>query len=566
MSAYQMLNQLKAQELKQLCKEEGLAHQGTKGELIERIVQHRKACESASNPPTSEPAASQTPQRQTSRGGGPGSAPKSGGRGRGRGRGAGRSPAMTLTPPSGRGARGRGRAGRAGNYAKGANAVDSLSTIRLSCSQCGSSSDLTLGKEMCRDLVHDKFVCLECRVRMMDPFNPIHESGDILFTSQVTGSCASFSVNLSDLRQWRRDGLQVELRMVRINHSKVCHVWPRTLKFTANSKEVFRVVEPEEGHKRRDVPQIVSAGLAPGVNAVEIEMSDDQLGGFAFALVLTKPQELSQLTKEVKRAKLPEARTRVKAVLSKLKGQGGSAEEEITCLTTNKLKLICPITMDRVQEPVRGELCQHLQCFSLQAYFVSNQKMNAFNNRWVCPLCSLVLRPSDLRLDAFVENILTCTAEDVEDVDILPDGTWKSSSSSASTAASSSGLAPALAEDSSIGARCQVSSGVAVDIELSDEDSDVPLSSLGPNGAEPLSLLKQFEQLEQVHQPPVVPQPVASPARPAVSGRGVKRRRLVDSSAGEAVEPKANPLKPFAKRPAVHSAVEQAPTIILDLE
>merc|ERR1740117_1017845 len=90
----------------------------------------------------------------------------------------------------------------------------------------------------------------------------------------------------------------------------------------------------------------------------------------------------------------------------------------------NSLRLLCPLTMERVQEPVRGEHCQHLQCFSLSAYLMSNRKMRAFNNRWVCPLCSLILRPNDLRLDAYVAGVLARTSEETEEVAILPDGTW----------------------------------------------------------------------------------------------------------------------------------------------
>jgi len=571
-----MLGQLRVQELKQLCKEEGLDEKGSKGEIIKRIVQHREAREAGSAPPA-------TPPRQQARGVaggvGVGSSSAQAGRGRGRGQARGRGAKSAAapsapTPPSGRGGRGRGRTGSAGSNA----AQSSLPMTRFSCRACGTSSDVSLAKDVVKS-IGESFLCLQCRVRTMDPFNPIVESegSGILHSAQVSGSSVSFSLDLPNLRQWRRDGLQVELRMARFEDAKVSHVWPHTLKFSVNHKEVFRVVEPEEGHKRRDVPQVVSPGMTPGANLVTIEMSDALLTGFAFALVLTEHREPSQLAKEVNRCKLPQARARVQGLLGKLKSASGAAEEDIACLTENTLKLACPITMDRVQEPVRGENCQHLQCFSLSPYLVINSKMSAFNKRWVCPLCSLVLRPNDLRIDAYVEAVLTGTAPEAEEVTILPDGAWRCV---ASAGADSPGPAPSPAE---VGGG--ISSGATVDIDLEDSDSgdEVPLSLLTASStAVPQQLPadpSDDEMLSVVQDMLVTPSglkrdaPVATPARPPGSvlrgAEGSKRRCLTSA------EVKAgNPLKPFAKpsvarsagKPLVASTFERAPTIVVDLD
>eukprot|EP00931_Biecheleriopsis_adriatica_P055360 TRINITY_DN32712_c0_g1_i2.p1 TRINITY_DN32712_c0_g1~~TRINITY_DN32712_c0_g1_i2.p1 ORF type:complete len:434 (-),score=73.33 TRINITY_DN32712_c0_g1_i2:70-1320(-) len=399
MSAKQMLNQLKAQELKQLCKEEGLDHTGSKMELIQRIVAHKGISEAVAAPPSKTTA---SPPREA-----PSREPRSRGRGRGRGRGA----AVDSRP--------RGRACPS-------------SSARLLCSHCSKASEIVLSKDAC-DKIGNSFVCLDCRVRAMDPFNPVVKSGSctgILHTSQMRDSSASFSLELGDLRKWRREALQIEMRMVCLDDAKLRHVWPHELKVSANRKEVFKVVPAEEGHKRRDVPKVITAGLAQGSNAMTIEANDPAIGGFAFALVLTSPKAPAQLAGDVRRSELPEARDRVKALLAKLQGQS-----EITCLTSDRLKLLCPLMMERVNVPVRGEHCEHLQCFSLEAFLVSNQKMSAFNSRWVCPVCSLVLRPTDLRIDAFVEDVLAKTAEDVEEVALKADGTWKCSAAAAAAAA-----------------------------------------------------------------------------------------------------------------------------------
>jgi len=104
---------------------------------------------------------------------------------------------------------------------------------------------------------------------------------------------------------------------------------------------------------------------------------------------------------------------------------GDDSDAEITCVISNKLRLRCPLSFERVQIPVRGVQCMHLQCFGLGAYLESNSKMRAMNNRWTCPVCSIVLRPQDLRIDSYVERVLVDTPESVEEVVILQDGTYR---------------------------------------------------------------------------------------------------------------------------------------------
>jgi len=61
----------------------------------------------------------------------------------------------------------------------------------------------------------------------------------------------------------------------------------------------------------------------------------------------------------------------------------------------------------------------------LDAYLVSNCRMKAFNSRWRCPTCDLEVRPRDLRIDEYVERILSATSSVVEEVFVAVDGTWR---------------------------------------------------------------------------------------------------------------------------------------------
>lgn len=213
--------------------------------------------------------------------------------------------------------------------------------------------------------------------------------------------------------------------MTKVDSDKICQVWPHVLHFSVNGNEVFCVNPPEDGHKRRDVPQSITMGLRPGFNDANIHMLDDNASSFALAVVVTQPRCDADLSAGIQRCEEGQAKSRALELFSRLRRSASLADDEIECLTSDTMRLRCPVSMDKIERPVRGRQCGHLQCYSLDAYLTSNRQMRAFNNRWVCPVCSLVLRPTDLCVDGFVERILSQTREDVEEVVVAPDGSWQ---------------------------------------------------------------------------------------------------------------------------------------------
>jgi len=171
----------------------------------------------------------------------------------------------------------------------------------------------------------------------------------------------------------------------------------------------------------------VSAGLRPGLNTITITMEDEYIAGFAMSLVRTQTLNALQIANNTTHCSEEDAKTRVMSLLADTWSNpvDEEEEEEITCVISNKLKLRCPLSFERVVIPVRGEQCMHLQCFGLGAYLESNMKMRALNNRWTCPVCSTVLRPGDLRVDGYVSKVLGETPDHIDEVLIMQDGSYR---------------------------------------------------------------------------------------------------------------------------------------------
>lgn len=276
----------------------------------------------------------------------------------------------------------------------------------------------------------EHFWCPGCRFRNMDPFNAVVEPAGMLACRLVTRPVFNLTVDVPDLKLWRKEEHSVQMRMVRIDSDNCAQVWPQSLTMEANGNEVFKVEKPEEGHIRRDVPRNIAPGLKPGRNDLTIKIEDDYVAGFAMALVHTYPRTVQMIATDIAVHSEEQARARVCSLLSdnwavKQDEAEEDDEDEISCVISNKLKLRCPLSFERVVIPVRGETCQHLQCFGLGAYLESNVKMRALNNRWTCPVCANVLRPRDLRIDGYVDRVLGETQEHVEEVLIMPEGQYR---------------------------------------------------------------------------------------------------------------------------------------------
>jgi len=408
------LKQLKAEELRQLCKEHGLPV-GKKNEMVERLVAFRGG---------EDPLAAKSPKPKAT------ASPAGRGKGRGRGRQTAQQPLLSVqTSPSGMSPTGPTLS--CGNLLrkpftpslKGNGPWAATRQQLLRCGRCQALYDLGQARYSGGP---ESFWCPLCRFKVMDPFNSVVVGDGVLKHLLVTEPHFDFSLELSNLRQWRRDGKAVEVRMLRVESTKVEQVWPRAIHFFANGVEVFAVHPPEEGHKRRDVPEKISAGLKAGKNDIRVRMVDDDCVGFVMVVLLTNQESQESLAQQVSTCGKSEAQQRVRALHAKQAANTRSGDgEELVCLSSDTLKLQCPITMERVQDPVRGEHCEHTQCFSLDAYLRSNRQMGAFNRRWLCPLCTLILRPPDLQRDSYVASILESTPETVDEVLVADDGSWR---------------------------------------------------------------------------------------------------------------------------------------------
>jgi len=309
-------------------------------------------------------------------------------------------------------------------------------TLPTRCSACGEIPEEKGALQLCPGAT-EQALCVRCRFRAMDPFRLVLESEHILHMATITESSSSFTLDLPDLKEWRKAGHEVEVRSLRRlqlpGMEKPRHplhqAWPKFLSMEINGKDVLTVKAPLRGRKRRDVPLSISMNLRRGSNEFELTVEDEKLSEYVVAVVRVAPRKPRDMAKHVLRTDADECLERVRELLAARpqadaagKGTSGGGVE---CVGDERLQLKCPITlMWPASAPVRGELCRHLQCLDLDAFLVANFRMKAFNSRWRCPVCNLELRPQDVCIDMYVQGLLDATPYATDELFVAPSGDW----------------------------------------------------------------------------------------------------------------------------------------------
>ncbi|PSS11366.1 E4 SUMO-protein like [Actinidia chinensis var. chinensis] len=87
----------------------------------------------------------------------------------------------------------------------------------------------------------------------------------------------------------------------------------------------------------------------------------------------------------------------------------------------SRISLNCPISFRRIKTPVKGHSCKHRQCFDFDNFVDINSRRPS----WRCPTCNQCICYIDICIDQNMVKTLREVGENVVDVIISADGSWK---------------------------------------------------------------------------------------------------------------------------------------------
>ncbi|KAJ3046168.1 SUMO ligase siz1 [Rhizophlyctis rosea] len=126
-----------------------------------------------------------------------------------------------------------------------------------------------------------------------------------------------------------------------------------------------------------------------------------------------------------KRIRTPEIIEKIKKtkLMSKeevLKMRKSSEADDDIEATSEEVSLKDKATLCRITTPARSTTCHHVQCFDLEVFFSMMENYPTYE----CTACNRVIPWESIIVDGYFAEILAKAPEDVEKVEIQPDGTW----------------------------------------------------------------------------------------------------------------------------------------------
>uniref|UniRef100_A0A1D1XLK6 E3 SUMO-protein ligase SIZ1 n=1 Tax=Anthurium amnicola TaxID=1678845 RepID=A0A1D1XLK6_9ARAE len=182
------------------------------------------------------------------------------------------------------------------------------------------------------------------------------------------------------------------------------------------------------GINGRDDGPVITTCSREGINKISFTRSDART--FCFGLRIAKrrniQQVLSLIPKETDGERFEDALARVCRCI----GGGAAAEnpdsdsdlEVVADSVTVNLR--CPMSGSRIKIAGRFKPCIHMGCFDLETFVELNQR----SRKWQCPICLKNYSLEHIIIDPYfnrITSLLQNCGEDVNELDVKPDGSWR---------------------------------------------------------------------------------------------------------------------------------------------
>ncbi|KAK4772149.1 hypothetical protein SAY86_013924 [Trapa natans] len=292
--------------------------------------------------------------------------------------------------------------------------------------------------------VPEVFYCELCRLHRADPFwesvaNPLIPV-NLPFTSiPYVGSNPMQSVEKTfQLTRVDRDLLlhDVQAWCILLNDTVPFRMhWPQSADLHVNGIIVRAINRPGSqllGANGRDDGPIITPFVKDGINKISLSWGDARKFCMGVRIVKrrTVQQILNLIPKESEGEKFEDALARV----CRCVGGGGATDADSDIVVVADwftVNLRCPMSGLRMKVAGRFKPCAHMGCFDLEVFV----EMNQSTRKWQCPICLKNYSLENVIIDPYYNRITTMMRhclEDVTEIDVKPDGSWRVKSKSES--------------------------------------------------------------------------------------------------------------------------------------
>lgn len=158
----------------------------------------------------------------------------------------------------------------------------------------------------------------------------------------------------------------------------------------------------------------------PHLNKVEMAYAGtkDSYLLYIYIVSVIKPQTL---LKDVLNLPHISREATVSEIKKEYSNDDNESQDDDIMISVSSLSLKCPLTYVRMKYPAKSIFCKHIQCFDCSSYLQLQDQLP----NWICPICSNHIELTHLAISDYFVEVLNNSSEDVESVNINPDGSWE---------------------------------------------------------------------------------------------------------------------------------------------
>ncbi|KAI9174880.1 hypothetical protein LWI28_024056 [Acer negundo] len=240
----------------------------------------------------------------------------------------------------------------------------------------------------------------------MDRFYPQMKMGKILATLDVKPGYDAFMIDFHILKSTKyspQEKIRLFVAQTDNIETSACIISPQQANFLINGKGVNDRTSVSMGAGPQ-LPTNVTSMLKFGTNLLQLvgQFNGHYIVVVAFMSMASSPE-------------IP--------VLQDYLQPGITIQDSDSDLIEgpSRISLSCPISYTRIRTPVKGHSCKHLQCFDFSNFV----EINSRRPSWRCPHCNQHVCYTDIRVDQNMVKVLREVGENVTDVIISADGSWR---------------------------------------------------------------------------------------------------------------------------------------------
>ncbi|WCJ26375.1 E4 SUMO-protein ligase PIAL2 [Euphorbia peplus] len=241
---------------------------------------------------------------------------------------------------------------------------------------------------------------------IMSRFYPLMKMGHILVSLEVKPGFGAYVVDFHILKNTMtspHEKIRLFVAQIDNTETSACIISPQQVSFLLNGKAVEKRtnVQMDTGPQ---IPTNVNGMLKYGTNL--LQAVGDFNGHYIIAVAFMSAMPLSDTI----------------VLQDYVQADVAASDPDSDIIEgPSRVSLNCPISYTRIRTPVKGQSCKHLQCFDLRNFVDINSRRPS----WRCPHCNQNACYTDLRIDQNIDKVLKEVGEDVSDVIISADGSWK---------------------------------------------------------------------------------------------------------------------------------------------